>query len=253
MIIYKDRAKRRFATAAKILSIQEGKGKAFGRKCTVSLSYEFKGKEKVEKVDFWDSRKNDGLKLYSKVSKLKPGDYILVLIANDGNGISTAIAFAEKQECLSLGEERAFLGQARVVSESPVTIGFECSNPLSRWHAIQTAEHPGNLSGKMVLITGDHPKDTLSKKGTPVTTYQNGKVFVLEEEKKQEPVISIGCYKRHPVTATQLLKMAQASEQEKIRLLSWMTYVADEWEPDKEDQFLQEQKKLVKSLLKQVS
>ena len=32
-----------------------------------------------------------------------------------------------------------------------------------------------------------------------------------------------------------------------------MTYVADEWEPDKEDQFLQEQKKLVKSLLKQVS
>lgn len=253
-IMYKDARKRRFATVAKIISIEEGKGKAFGIKSEVTLSYEFKGGERKEKVSFWDSRKNPSLKLHTKISKCRPGDRILVLIANDGEHTNTAIAFAVPQEFLNLGDRRFFFGAAKLVSEEPVTLGFE-SSLQERWHAIQLKEKSKNIDGKLLLIEGSEKKETISKKGTPVSSY-NGKVLEIFDNTKEPDIgnetISIGVYKHNPVTVSQLLLRMAESEKEKLRILSWTTYVADEWEPEN-NEFLLKQKKLVKTMIKMVS
>lgn len=251
-IIYKNPEKRRFATVARILSIEDGKGKAFGIKSEVVLSYEFKGKERRDKVSFWDSKKNSNLRLHTKVSKCSPGDKILVLIANEGT-TNTAIAFAVEQEFLDLEEKRFFLGKAKLVSQKPATLGFE-SSVFERWHSIQLKEIPENIENRILLIEGMNKKEAISKNGTKISSY-TGKII----EKHESPLmdienekICIGVYRHNPVTISELIVKMRESEKEKNRILSWAAYVTDEWEPGN-NEFLLKQKKLVETMMKMVS
>ena len=257
MIFYKNKPEKKFATIAKIEAILESTGGAEGKKATVTLSYVFNGKERVDTVNFWDSQKT---KLYTRIKKCSPGDFVAVLISNNGRE-NTALQFAAKGQYMNVEGKRAFIGeiahfqQGTTGGKNFTTIGLKCEGAPVLWHTIVFEKHIEAKKGQLVLVTGKDPVEKLTKKGASILTYLGSDFEIIEEEgknqtvKKNELLITIGVYKRHPVPVDKLLAVPN---NDKPRVLSWMRYVADEWEPDENDENLIRQKNAIKKMLSAV-
>ena len=104
------------------------------------------------------------------------------------------------------------------------------------------------------IIVAHNPEEEITPDGRRIMRY-NGDVMYRNNDipifktLSGELVINIGCYANRPTLLCDLLNVE--TEREKKRVLSWMHYVADEWQPVN-DPALVAQKNAVSQYLRSV-
>ena len=267
MIFFKNKEKRMFATDAQIEDIKEGTGAATGHKASVLLTYMFNGAPRTEYVNFWNSKDTKKAQNYTRVRELPIGSYIAVLIANNGKE-NTALAFAVENEFLKCEQTVAFFGRVLNIQSDYVqghhilNLGFRAENPglEIKWQAFvfeKTAEEANLQKGNLVLVTGKSPEERLSPKGTSIMTYLGEGLAKIEENPVKEKVseqdditITLGVYGNHPV---KLSKILAVPNKDKPRVMAWLHYVADEWQPQANMPELKAQKDAIIKMLASIT
>lgn len=253
MIFNKNSEKKQYSTVARIETIRSGTGKAEGCKITFDLSYNFRGEQKIISVDFWNAPDLAKPQLCTRAKDLKVGDYIAVTIRNNGTSDFAVDFITENNFLVCEDGNKAYFGrivnkQTDAVNNQPyVMLGVKDLHPKNEiaWNAFVFNESALDCEkGDLILTIGTKPLEKMSPKGVPIMTFLSDVASfekiestipeeVVPEKQTQDPVeevmISIGAYKKHPCAVSKLLAVPNS---QKPRVLAWMNYVADEWEPD---------------------
>jgi hypothetical protein len=175
--------------------------------------------------------------LYDRLSSVAIGSTMVVMLKQADN-LLYAINFATDGEAFSLDGKTVFCGEAQVMDREVPEVGHVCGARImatngkyriAAWNQHSSRILPANHH--MIIIAHDGIIDN----NTGDIKYLGDKAFPMEDFEMEstpsmddimETVINIGCYKRHPVVLKDIFQ-----NREKQQVLSWMTFVADEWNP----------------------
>lgn len=110
-----------------------------------------------------------------------------------------------------------------------------------KYHEINSND---NLSiGDTVFSIAENGKDRLSKKGVSIKSYDLISHCIV----KRETIINIGHFSANPMPVSQIYNKNMSPEQKK-KILLWMAYVADEWEPQQNPNLLKQKEAIKRQL-----
>ena len=292
MIFLKNPQKKMFSTIARIVEMEEGRGKAFGHKMSVTLEYLFREKKQTIMVDFWNAPQKSMPQLYNRVQRCSIGDIITITIRKGKDNSNYAVNFAQANDFVRLSEDQYLyfgkilhIDKAKQNGKCLVRFGIENKQRPDRtieqqWnHFIFTVQNPKEFSAKVgdpILAIGNNPVEQLLPNGAPVLSFTGSHYMIPTkdigvllgkipaEEKKSEKKelktdlpdtpISIGVYRKNPTTIRKIFEsLNESSDEKKTRALAWLSYVADEWEPEAGNQEFTKQKKAIADLLNYVN
>lgn len=263
MIIYKDTIEKTYCVNARIDRINYT-NQLQDRRISACISYSMNGQSRTEWVDFWNADDKDKPQLYTKFkSTCKVGDNLILLCKGNEQGYNSCVLkFAKEGNAIKVKDWYIYFGtieQKEMTNQygtfSAIAVKTPTKNIAMR---IASWDKPlsdlGTIDGENYIVVAHNSSEEISPDGRRIMKYvgdimyRNNDIPVFKTT-SGDIVISIGCYANRPRRLSDLLEVE--TEKEKKRVLSWMHYVADEWQPT-DDPSLVAQKKAISQYLRTI-
>lgn len=243
MVIYKKTKDKIYLVNARIDAIGY-KNQIKGERISACISYSVNGRPYSEWVDFWNAKIKTKPQLYTSfVNTCKVGDILLILLkGNDNNFNSFVLKFVREGNAMKIEDRIIYFGpvekkeiNTQIGPITSVAIKTPTKNIAMRIASWNVPSEKFNIAnGNNYIVIAHAPEEELTPDGRRVmryigdTMYKNNDIPVLRKP-NGDIVIDIGCYANHPQELKSLLSDKTESDLQKILL--WMHYVADEWQP----------------------
>lgn len=263
MVIYKESATRIYAVNARIDRINY-QNQLQDRRISACISYSINGKPRTEWVDFWNAEDKSKPQLCTSFKKTcKVGDILIALCKGSDRGFNSCVLkFAKEGNAIKIKDHYIYFGpiEQKETTNQYGTFSAVAVKTPTKNIAMRIAGWDRSLADMHLqddenyIIVAHNPEEEITPDGRRIMRY-NGDVMYRNNDipvfktLSGELVINIGCYANRPTLLCDLLNVE--TECEKKRVLSWMHYVADEWQPVN-DPALVAQKNAVSQYLRSV-
>ena len=251
MIIYKNSTERKLVLSAKLTEVLWGETEA-----TATLVYMDKGYKQTITVKFINAPIPNKPQMYDRLEKVSIGETFVCLL-KFAESTLYAINMAREGEGFIVDGKTIICGKAQIKDSYNEKIGPVCGvcikdfkdrHHIAVWRGLSQRILPSVDNIIIVCHDGKINEDDsihyLGDKAYPL--FDNFSEEVKTAGDYLDTEITIGCYRKNPVTLRNIFKGDKSEQQ----VLAWLTYVADEWVPTSITPEIKRQKKAIAQYLR---
>ena len=222
MIVFEDKVNLTFVTVAKITNIKK------------EATY-----DELELLYLDNKNKKKKVTGYNRFPKPYKINQIYLIKFKMLKGHYTIDKIFPKNSYIDYQDQRAIFGE--IVSTTSNNYRVATRAFKDKYHEINSNDI---LSiGDTIFTIVKEKRNRLAKNGVPIQVYDLNTHCII----KRETIINIGHFSANPIPVSQIYSKDMSPEQKK-KILLWMTYVADEWEPQKNPELLKQKEAIKRQL-----
>lgn len=221
-MVFEDKVNSTFVTVAKITNIKK------------EATY-----DELELLYLDNKNKKNKVTGYNRFPKPYKVNQIYLIKFKMLKGHYTIDKIFPKNSYIDYQGQRAIFGE--IVSTTNSNYRIVTKAFKDKYHEINSND---TLSiGDTIFTTVKEQRNRLTKNGAPIQVYNLNTHCII----KRETIINIGHFSASPTPVSQIYSKDMSPEQKK-KILLWMAYVADEWEPHNNPELLKQKEAIKKQL-----